>query len=606
MIKEVEKLFEGKNIITFNPAQFTKDQALSHFISIKKKYSKDLIKSYFIRVDLDINNKNLIYTGNSENSGPETFHEFTSNGSGNSYRTSGHSIAEPYIIQEDIKKVKLSTPYLESDKRWDSVGLTAAPLFLGSGLIDNGYEVDLANISLPLIKKTDFYNNTDLIGFTLFEDIFVRFREFLNNAPPAPKTIIAAGGPFVSLSPLSAFFHFPEINVFVRGEGEIVFPKILNTLRSGNIYELMKFSGLFFQKDGVLLFSDFSELNIVNEQEKLLFNFSFSGRKELLNGLEMNFSRGCRNNCIFCSKVQGRNYRTLPVRNIEQLLSTYLDRIKELDITNNNSKVININDDDLLQDLVYADSVFKTIKTKGLSIWGIQSSLTSFFQNINTINYEAVDLITDKELYNGDTPLIWLGTDAFIKDRGIRLGKPMPDKKMIYELISEFEKRGINNYHYWISSDHKTTWSEFIAELFIIYDLQSKFSRFSILPHSPFLIPYPSTPAYKLIHRSEKYKSQIKYRKIIKGIYPAFDLNLVDYVETKFRSLNRLLKNEKLPGKKGFFEYLKNGEFKDAFICAYSFIREERITTEKSIDTHTHESIIDTEEKLATFITKIL
>ncbi|MEN8221930.1 MAG: hypothetical protein ABFR36_01615 [Acidobacteriota bacterium] len=602
----VLKLFEGRSIITYKPSQFTRDQALKQFLSIKNKYSEDLINCDVLRIDMDIDHSNLLYTGEIENSGSGSFYEFTINGSQNPFRNSDYSTAEAIVLQEDIKEVTLSTPYLNTDKRWDSVGLTAAPLFLGSALTDSGYNVNLENISLPVTDKAALYKNADLVGFTLFEDIILQFKEFLNNVPPDPGMLTAAGGPFISLSPLSAFYHFPEINIFVSGEGEIVFPKLLNAIRSGDIHRLLQFYGFSFQRKGLILFSDYTSSNIVDRPEKLIFHFNFSNKKELSNGLEMNFSRGCRNSCIFCSKVQGRKFRTLPVKNIEQLLFAFLNRIKELDLGNENSKVININDDDLLQDIVYARLVFKSIKNNNLTIWGIQSSITSFFHNNNRVKHETIDLISDKQLYKGSAPLIWLGTDTFIKSRGIRLGKPLPEIRMIYELISEFEKNGINNYHYWISSDHETTWSEFIEELLVIYDLNSKFPRFTILPHSPFLIPYPSTPAYKLINRSEIYRSRIKYRKIMKGIDPVFDLELVDHVFTEFQSLNRMLRNKKLPGKKGFFDYMKNGEFKDALICAYSFIKEERITDEKSMDTNSYNSILETEEKISDFITKII
>ncbi len=602
----VLKLFEGKNIITYNPENFTRDQVFHYFISIKEKYIKELNSTDMVRIDIDPDHNNLFYKEKIDNSRSGNLYEFTINGRENSIHKSKFPSAETVFFKKEIKKIKLSIPYLDTDKRWDSVGLTAAPLFLGSALIDAGYDVNLENISLPVQNKTNLYNNTDLTGFTLFEDIIIEFRSFLNIFPPDPELIVAAGGPFISLNPLSAMYHFPEINLFIRGEGEVIFPTLLNAFGTGNINELMQNSGFFFQKDGLILSSDFNTLNIVKDINNFTFDFSYSGEKELLNGLEMNFSRGCRNNCIFCSKVQGRNFRILPAKNIEQLLSAFLKRLEELNLRNSNSKVININDDDILQDIVYADSVFNEIKKSGFAIWGIQSSITSFFINKNKINYDTIELISDVNLYKGESPLLWLGTDTFIKSRGVRLGKPLPDINMIYKLISVFEKRGISNYHYWISSDHRTTWNEFIEELLIIYDLISKFPRFSILPHSPFLIPYPSTPAYKLIKKSEKYKNNIKYKEILNESDPAFNLELVRHVETGFFSLNRLLKNEQLPGQNGFFDYLKKREFKQALICAYSFIKEDRIRIKRNIDKNILADILKAEEKLSEYITKII
>lgn len=347
-------------------------------------------------------------------------------------------------------------------------------------------------------------------------------------------------------------------------------------------------------------------MNIVENLDELKFDFSYSGKKELSNGLEMNFSRGCGNSCLFCSKIQGRIYRKLPVKNIEQLLTEFKYRIKELGLSTENSSVLNINDDDLLQDLSYAESVLNKIKERNFTVWGIQSSITSFFNDLKSVKHKTIDLVSDKNLYKDGVPLLWLGTDTFIRSRGKRLGKPLPEFELFNELISEFEINNIDNYHYWISSDHETNWDEFIEELLVIYDLSSTFSRFSILPHSPFLIPYHSTPVYKLISRLANARQRIEYREIRRGIDPVFDLMLVEHVNTGFHSLNRLLSNVKLPGKHGFFDYLKNGEFKEAFICAYSFIKEEQMSSEKFLDIQSYKNITDAERKLSEVITKII
>lgn len=218
------KWFKGKNIITFNPSQFTRTKALEHFIDIKKNHLNDPRKNGLVRIDLDLNNENLHYQQKRENSAVGFLNEFTLNGNGATPKKTEVSSAPPIFIKKKINKIKLSTPFLNSDKRWRTVGLTAAPLFLGSELIKNGYSIELENISLPVSKQVNIYTNTDISGFTLFEDIFIHFREFLDTYPPNPAILTAAGGPLISLSPLSAMYHLPELNLFVRGEGKQCFP----------------------------------------------------------------------------------------------------------------------------------------------------------------------------------------------------------------------------------------------------------------------------------------------------------------------------------------------------------------------------------------------
>lgn len=600
------KLFTGRNIITYDPDRFSREDAIQHFLFIRRTQLINIKKDDLIRIDLDHNHKhNLYYSDNTHDFYFRRSFNFLLNGSQDKIKKKKFTQNRSVIFKKEIIRIRLSTPFLNSDKRWDSVGLTASPLFIGSALTENSFDVSAENISLPISEGTHFSGDIDLWGFTLFEDIFTEFKEFLTDNPPDPEIIIAAGGPLVTLNPFSTMFHLPEINLFIRGEGELVFPKILNSIKRGDLYDLFKHTGFMFQNRGLILISGYNEINSTDNLEKLNFHFSFSGKKELTNGLEMNFSRGCRNNCVFCSKLQGREFRNLPLINIRQLLLSFKERLKELNLDPVKSGVININDDDILQDNEYADSVFNEIVKNDLSIYGIQSSITSFFNKKGEIKSDTIKLISNNDLYLNSRPLLWTGTDTFLKSRGIRLGKPLPDLDNLNKLLDRFEKYEIENYHYWISSDQMSTWSEFFDELIIIYGLKLKFPRFSILPHSPFLIPYPSTPVYKLITRSETFASQLKYRKIYKGIDPVFELKLVDRVETLYGHLNRLLKNEKLPGRDGFFDYLKVGDLYNAIISAYSFLKEERISVESFKHSDLQSDLLKTERKVVNFITKI-
>jgi len=592
------KIFEKKNIIKYDPDHFTREEAIRNLKHIKTTYPNIIDSSDLVTITLKKDCKNS-YSKNI------TSVNFLLNGSQNKLEEKTSVFIEPVSINKEINKIKLSAPFLNSDKRWDSIGLTASSLFLGSSLTENSFEVILENISLPFQGKNNFYKDIDVCGFTLFEDIILQFKDFINSFPPDPETITVAGGPFITLNPLGAMYHLPKINLFVRGEGETIFPKILKSFIDDDLGTLINLKGFLFQEKGLIISSNYNEKNVADISSNSSFYFNFAKKKELDNGLEMNFSRGCLNNCIFCSKVQGRQLRKLPLSQIKKLFHSYKERIKHLNLETFGSNVININDDDILQDPKYASSVFDMIERSGFTLWGVQSSITSFFDENENIKMETIKIISNKKLYN-KKPLLWIGTDTFLKKRSQRLGKPLSEIKELYHLLEKFEQYEIDNYHYWISSDHLTTWEEFIDELIIIYKLQKKFTRFYLLAHAPFLIPYPSTPAYKLIMKSENYRNQIKFKKILKGIDPMFNLTLVDYVETRSEYLNRLLKNEKLSGEKGFFDYLKNNDTKNAIILAYNFLKKERISGENFRDKYANKDIRTIEKKLEEFITKIV
>ncbi len=602
-----QELFNGKVIITYDHVHFSREEVLQQYLKIKRDNSFDIKLEDIIRIDLHKKYKNSTYSStHNQNSSTGRSCNFFLNGSDGKIQKGISAKSSQIDLTSEIKRIKLSTPFRRSDKRWNSVGLTASPLFLGSALTESSFDVVIDNISLPLTENADLSEKIDLWGFTLFEDTFEDFKMFLKSIPDVPDIIMAAGGPFITLNPLTAMYHLPEINLFIRGEGEYIFPEILNAINNNDLASLFKLNGFYYQKQGLIFFSGYNEINAIDNLEDLKFHFSFAGRKELSNGLEINFSRGCRNNCVFCSKVQGRKFRELPIKNIKQLLLSFNERLLELNLDKESSGVININDDDILQNTNYADSVFKEIISNNISLWGIQSSITSFFQKNGDININAIKLISNIDLYRNSHPLLWTGTDTFLKSRSIRLGKPFPGIKMIYKLLKEFENYKIDNYHYWISSDHLSSWKEFFEEFQIIYDLKSNFPHFSLLHHSPFLIPYPSTPAFTLISRSENTASQIKYKKVIKGYDPIFDLILVDHVETQYEYLNKLLNNENLPGKRGFFDYLKNGEMKNAAISAYSFIKQERIAGEGFRNKRSQDELNEIEKNAEDFITKIV
>ena len=186
-------------------------------------------------------------------------------------------------------------------------------------------------------------------------------------------------------------------------------------------------------------------------------------------------------------------------------------------------------------------------------------------------------MIDDKSLYVENNPLVWLGTDTFFKQRGKRLGKKTPCEAQLLQLIEEFEKREIRNYHYWISSDHLSDWDEFTREFMFIYHLHIRFNYFGLIAHSPFLVPYSTTPAYRHLIHSKELKNRVKYRRILKSDKDLFTFPLVERVETGYRHLNRLLNNEKLNDRPGFFDYLRQKEYVNAFITLYNFLKQERI-----------------------------
>ncbi len=478
-----------------------------------------------------------------------------------------------------IKTIGLSYPVLLSDRRWETIHLTASSLFIGSAMANAGFDVLVKKQILPVTVMDPQLLNCDLLGFTLFEDLFIRTKDLLSRLGNHFKYngIIAAGGPLITLTPYQAAFHLPEINLLVRGEAEFILPGMIRAINANDIQRLLEFKGFLFQVPGLIIISDFNEINRPDGFNGFQFNLDFLEKDHLEAGLEINVARGCKRGCIFCSAVQGKQLRKLPKVLVEDLLSQFSVKLATFNIQSPQARTININDDDILQDPAYAHEIFQSIKKNQFRLWGVQTSMDSFFDGSGKIRFKVFDVIDDRSLYVDDNPLVWLGTDTFLQQRGKRLGKKTPAEAQLLRLIEEFEKREIRNYHYWISSDHLSDWDEFTREFKFIYQLHSHYNYFGLIAHSPFLVPYFTTPAYRYLIHSKELKNRVKYRRILKSDQDLFTFPLVERVETGYRYLNRLLNNEKLNDGPGFFDYLRRKDYVNAFIALYNFLKQERM-----------------------------
>ncbi|MCP4217698.1 MAG: hypothetical protein GY765_23850 [bacterium] len=506
-----------------------------------------------------------------------------------------------------LKDILTAYPVRRNDKRWETIQLTTASLFLGSTLTSAGYNVSTGKMILPATTVENEFLQKDMIGFTLFEDLFPETRELIDLLETHHYNgLLAAGGPMVSLNPLQTAWHFPRLNLLVRGEAELMLPHLLDAVKTNDMDKLWQYGGFLFQVPGTIVVSDFDTVNMPLDFSDFHFNLDFLEKTHLENGLEINLSRGCGRSCIFCSQVQGRKLRTLPLAVFESLLEDVAHLLEKHGVTNPHARSININDDDILQDMDYASTVFKIIRKQGFKLWGVQTSINSFFRDNAVIDTGALDMLADTSLYMDGNPLVWCGTDAFLEERGKKLGKRIPSETLIMKLMEEFEKRGIRNYHYWISSDYDSHWEEFAREFQLICRLFAAFTTFGLLAHAPFLVPYRTTPLYRLLARRESKggTGRIKCKKMDGQLTPAdrrFQLPLVERVETGYPHLNRLLDNEKLHGQAGFFDLLKAKDFVNASITLYNFLKLERLSNEAWAD-----QLRETEQRVEEFIAGII
>jgi hypothetical protein len=482
--------------------------------------------------------------------------------------------------RRQIQKVLLAYPFRLNDRRWDTISITASALFLGSGLRDQGFSVAVRKQLLPTADLDPAYLNHHLVGLTLYEDLFLETREFLGLLKANFRGLLAAGGPLITLNPLEAAFHLPELHLLVRGEAELILPGLLKVIAAGDVDGFFDYKGVLFQRDGLVLISDIDAVNRPRHFEDFHFRLDFLQKEQLAQGLEMNVSRGCQRGCLFCSRLQGKSLRQLSAPQFGDLLRQYGEKIAEFNVDTPQARTVNINDDDILQDIDFAARIFGLVKRHGFRLWGVQTAVSSLFGADNRPNPAVIHCLDDRQLFVHNRPLLWLGTDTFTRERGARLGKRSFSPDELRRLCEELERRDITHYHYWISSDQRTDWREFVEEFLLICDLHREFKTFGLLAHAPFVIPYAATPLYRQLKRSAAGFQRLKIRQMLTGPLPLFDFPLVERLETPYEHLNRLLKNEKNSHQRGFLDCLKEKDYSEALMILYHFLKQERLRFE--------------------------
>lgn len=549
-----KNIFKGRWIVRYDPESVTYTGVLDRLLKIRETHRETMPEESVVFIRLGSKEPEIIIKNDID------------------------SPADLKMSPRVIERVGLCFPVSSGDRRWNTIPFTTSGLYLGSALQQSGFSVYLDKLDTVSMHEIPKDPDTDVLGVSLIEDMYPVVKESLQclSGRNRKDLLVAAGGPMVTLHPMASVYHFPEVNLFVRGEGEVAFPEVLTALKEGCMETLLKLDGICFQEPGLVILSNWDRVNRPDQLSISFGQLDFLSPGQLRDGLEANFSRGCRYGCLFCSKVQGRQYRKLPVENVSDLLTSYKTELGNHGISHPSAMTVNINDDDILQDPEYAESVFSRIKGSGFRLWGIQSSLNSFFDSSWHIREDSVLLSGDHELFVNGKPLLWLGTDVFVPGRGKRLGKRLPPKEKLLQLLDTFEKKNILNYHYWISSDHRTDWREFVAEFDVICELMAQFEYFNLLAHSPFVVPYPSSPLYRSIIREDR-DEQIRVKQWLRGPHPVFDLPLVERAVTGFSMLNQMLENSPIKENMGFFDYLKDKNIRDSWVTIYTFLKKERM-----------------------------
>lgn len=191
------------------------------------------------------------------------------------------------------------------------------------------------------IKKLIKNHKPDIVGTTSFTEF--RFESFrlLSIAKEVSKDIITMiGGPHVSLTPENTMEYQKDIDILIKGEGEISTVNVYKTLEKGSIANLKDVLGISYRYNDNIYHNEPQPLitdidNIPFPARELLpmerynFRLMVPGRGKCLTYHIMT-SRGCPFACSFCatSRLAGRKWRARSPENIIEEVRLLLDKYK--------------------------------------------------------------------------------------------------------------------------------------------------------------------------------------------------------------------------------------------------------------------------------------
>ena len=295
-------------------------------------------------------------------------------------------------------KILLVTPISQkTNVRWTPVGLA----YITSTLKKHGHVVKLfdrylqyailknptqVNINMKLVIQ-DY--KPDIIGFSTFSSKIydtvgaIRFiRDFYDG-------IIIAGGHHATAMPALTLERIPGLDYIIAGEGEIPFANLANGIPVETI------PGIFTRNSDLSLFtrSQTPVLDNLPQPDYSIFDMDYytgecfgSIRGFYLKTADIVSSRGCNNNCAFCSESMtfGKGVRKhstdYVMENIERLISNY-------DING-----LYFHDNDFLIYRDHAENICRELIKTGINKklkWAVQSGTNRIDNDILKLMAEA-------------------------------------------------------------------------------------------------------------------------------------------------------------------------------------------------------------------------
>ena len=199
--------------------------------------------------------------------------------------------------------------------------------YLAAVLEENGYAVDVIDCQVQQYTSSDLESELerlqpDVIGITSTTLTYKSATEIVQAAKKAcPNSLTIMGGPHVTVLDDQSLNEQPELDIIVRGEGELTLLELVDRISKSNMKNLDRVLGITFRQNGQIIQTP--DRPFIQNIDRLPYPAfkHFDVSKYRIFGktyLPVITSRGCPFQCTFClaSKMCGRGFRARSPKNV--------------------------------------------------------------------------------------------------------------------------------------------------------------------------------------------------------------------------------------------------------------------------------------------------
>ncbi|MBM3285221.1 MAG: B12-binding domain-containing radical SAM protein, partial [Candidatus Aminicenantes bacterium] len=217
--------------------------------------------------------------------------------------------------------------------------LSIAAVLEKEGIAVEIVPADVLKLSWRDIKRKIHEDRPDIVGVTsTTENRFQSFRLVKLAKEAHPEGLTVMGGPHASMAAQDTLTHLAELDVVVRGEGELTMLDLCRALeRRRDVDGIRHIAGISYRADGKILSNrprspvhnldglPFPAFHLV-PFEKYNFRIDVPGEGPL-QAVNIMTSRGCPFNCNFCATPVnwGRNVRVRSPQNVIREIESHVE-----------------------------------------------------------------------------------------------------------------------------------------------------------------------------------------------------------------------------------------------------------------------------------------